>query len=137
MFKIRRALYCQLAGLAIAVVLVSVLSRFFPVVDFVDVLQERVMGWGPWGAIDYPLLFAVCNILLLPGGVLAVGGGFFFGLGWGFLVVFAGNIIGAAISFALSRWVTGQWVRQKVSQSPTLRALEPAVQREGWKIVLC
>ncbi len=136
MFKIRRAIYCQLAGLAITVVLVSVLSRFFPVVDFVDVLQERVMGWGPWGAIYYPLLFAVCNILLLPGGVLAVGGGFFFGLWWGFLVVFVGNIVGAATSFAMSRWVAGQWFRRKLSQDPALRALEPAVQRESWKIVL-
>ena len=136
MFEIRRAIYWQLAGLAIAVALVSMLSGFFPVADFVEALQERVMRWGALGAICYPLLFAVCNILLLPGGVLAVGGGFFFGLWWGFLVVFAGNIIGAAISFALSRWVTGQWFRQKLSQNPTLRALEPAVQRESWKIVL-
>src|SRR5207249_9952898 len=136
MFKIRRAIYCQLAGLAIAVVLVSVLSRFFPVVDFVDVLQERVMGWGPWGAIYYPLLFAVCNILLLPGGVLAVGGGFFFGLWWGFLVVFVGNILAAAISFALSRWIAGRWFPRKLSQNPTLVALEPAVARESWKIFL-
>ena len=136
MFEIRRAIYWQLAGLAIAVALVSMLSGFFPVVDLVEALQERVMRWGALGAICYPLLFAVCNILLLPGGVLAVGGGFFFGLWWGFLVVFAGNIIGAAISFALSRWVTGQWFRQKLSQNPTLRALEPVVQRESWKIVL-
>ncbi len=136
MFEIRRAIYWQLAGLAIAVALVSMLSGFFPVADFVEALQERVMRWGALGAICYPLLFAVCNILLLPGGVLAVVGGFFFGLWWGFLVVFAGNIIGAAISFALSRWVTGQWFRQKLSQNPTLRALEPAVQRESWKIVL-
>src|SRR5437016_1496018 len=136
MLEIRRAIYWQLAGLAIAVALVSMLSGFFPVVDFVEALQERVMRWGPWGAIYYPLLFAVCNILLLPGGVLAVGGGFFFGLWWGFLVVFAGNIVGAVISFALSRWVAGQWFRRKLSQDPALRALEPAVQRESWKIVL-
>src|SRR5437773_225641 len=136
MFKIRRAIYCQLAGLAIAVVLVSVLSRFFPVVDFVDVLQERVMGWGPWGAIYYPLLFAVCNILLLPGGVLAVGGGFFFGLWWGFLVVFVGNGVATAISFALSRRVAAQPLRRKLSHNPTLRALEPAIERESWKIIL-
>src|SRR5438067_6414534 len=136
MFEIRRAIYWQLAGLAIAVALVSMVSGFFPVVDFVEALQERVMRWGALSAICYPLLFAVCNILLLPGGVLAVGGGFFFGLWWGFLVVFAGNIIGAAISFALSRWVTRQWFRQRLSQNPTLRALEPAVQRESWKIVL-
>src|SRR5437870_9526694 len=136
MFEIRRAIYWQLAGLAIAVALVSMLSGFFPVVDLVEALQERVMRWGALSAICYPLLFAVCNILLLPGGVLAVGGGFFFGLWWGFLVVFAGNIVGAVISFALSRWVAGQWFRRKLSQDPALRALEPAVQRESWKIVL-
>src|SRR5438094_2491733 len=136
MFEIRRAIYWQLAGLAIAVALVSMVSGFFPVVDFVEALQERVMRWGALSAICYPLLFAVCNILLLPGGVLAVGGGFFFGLWWGFLVVFAGNIIGASISFALSRWVTRQWFRQRLSRNPTLRALEPAVERESWKIIL-
>ena len=136
MFKIRHAIYWQLAGLAVAVALVSVLSRFFPVVDFVEALQERVMRWGALGAICYPFLFAVCNILLLPGGVLAVGGGFFFGLWWGFLVVFAGNVLAAAISFALTRWTAARWFRRKLSQNPALRALEPAVERESWKIVL-
>jgi len=134
-FKIRHAIYWQLAGLAVAVALVSVLSRFFPVVDFVEALQERVMRWGALGAICYPFLFAVCNILLLPGGVLAVGGGFFFGLWWGFLVVFAGNVLAAAISFALTRWTAARWFRRKLSQNPALRALEPAVERESWKIV--
>src|SRR5467141_1215341 len=136
MFKIRSAIYWQLAGLAVAVALISVLSPFFPVADFIEALQERVMQWGAWGAICYPLLFAVCNILLLPGGVLAVGGGFFFGLWWGFLVVFAGNIIGAAISFALSRWVARRWFRRRLSQNATLRALERALERESWNIIL-
>jgi len=100
MFEIRRAIYWQLAGLAIAVALVSMLSGFFPVVDFVEALQERVMRWGALGAICYPLLFAVCNILLLPGGVLAVGGGFFFGLWWGFLVVVGDRAMVSAKAFA-------------------------------------
>jgi len=120
----------------IAVALISVLSRFFPIVDFVEVLQQRVMGWGAWGAVCYPLLFAVCNILLLPGGVLAVGGGFFFGLWWGFLIVFVGNGVATAISFALSRRVAAQPLRRKLSHNPTLRALEPAIERESWKIIL-
>src|SRR6266852_6472867 len=136
MFEIRRAIYWQLAGLAIAVALVSMLSGFFPAVDFVEALQERVMRWGALGVICYPLLFAVCNILLLPGGVLAVGGGFFFGLWWGFLIVFAGNIVATAISFSLSRFVARRWFRRKLSANPTLRALGPAVERESWKIIL-
>src|SRR6266446_9652856 len=136
MFKIRSAIYWQLAGLAVAVALISVLSPFFPVADFIEALQERVMQWGAWGAICYPLLFAVCNILLLPGGVLAVGGGFFFGLWWGFLIVFIGNGVATAISFALSRWIARRWFQQKLSRNPTLRALGPAVERESWKIIL-
>jgi len=134
--KVRRAIYCQLGALVIAVALISVLSRFFPIVDFVEALQQRVMGWGAWGAVCYPLLFAVCNILLLPGGVLAVGGGFFFGLWWGFLIVFVGNGVATAISFALSRRVAAQLLRRKLSHNPTLRALEPAIERESWKIIL-
>ena len=58
--------------LVIAVALISALSRVFPIVDFVEAAQAHVMDWGAWGAICYPLLFAACNILLLPGGVLAL-----------------------------------------------------------------
>jgi len=136
MFKVRRAIYLQLGGLILAVLLLSVLSRFFPIVDLVEAVQARVMGWGAWAAVCYPLLFAACNILLLPGGVLAVGGGFFFGLWWGFLIVFAGNVIGAAISFAFSRWIAGRWFRQTLSRTPTLGALEAALERESWKIIV-
>jgi uncharacterized membrane protein YdjX (TVP38/TMEM64 family) len=136
MSQVRCAICWQLGALLVAIALIALLSRFFPVVDFVEALQGRVISWGPWGAICYPLLFAACNILLLPGGVLAVGGGFFFGLWWGLLIVFAGNLIGAALSFVFSRWVARQWFQRKLSQNPTFRALEPAVERESWKIIL-
>jgi uncharacterized membrane protein YdjX (TVP38/TMEM64 family) len=135
MLKVRRSLYWQAASLVIAVVLVFALSRFFPVVDSVDALQRRVMSLGAWAAVCYPLLFAACNILLLPGGILAVGAGFFFGLWWGFLIVFAGNLIATAVSFTLSRSIAGRWFRQKLSDNPTLRGLGPVVERESWKII--
>jgi len=132
----RRVILWQIAAVVAAIALAVALSRFFPVVGFVEALQERVMSWGAWAGICYPLLFAACNILLLPGGVLAVGGGFFFGLWWGFLIVVAGNIVSTAISFSLSRFVARRWFRRKLSANPTLRALGPAVERESWKIIL-
>jgi uncharacterized membrane protein YdjX (TVP38/TMEM64 family) len=134
--SVRRVIFWQGAAVVAAIVLAVTLSRFFPVVSFVEALQERVMSWGAWAGICYPLLFAACNILLLPGGILAVGGGFFFGLWWGFLIVFAGNIVSTAISFALSRFVARRWFQRKLSANPTLRALGPAVERESWKIIL-
>src|SRR5437667_7197285 len=136
MSKISCAICYQVGALVLAIALAIALSRFFPVVNFIEALQQRVMSWGAWAAVCYPLLFALCNILLLPGGVLAVGGGFFFGLWWGFLIVFVGNVAATAVSFALSRWVATRWFRRKLSQGSALLALEPAVKREGWKIIL-
>jgi uncharacterized membrane protein YdjX (TVP38/TMEM64 family) len=75
MSKARRALFLQLAGLLLAVALFFVISRFLPVVDLIAGVQQRVMHWGAWSAVCYPLLFALCNVLLLPGGIFSVGGG--------------------------------------------------------------
>src|SRR5947209_15706537 len=134
--KVSRAICWQVGALVIAIVVAIVLSRFVPIVSFIEASQQHVMSWGAWGAVCYPLLFAACNILLLPGGILAVGGGFFFGLWWGFFIVLVGNLVATAISFALSRWIARRWFQQKLSRNPTLRALEPAVERESWKIIL-
>src|SRR6476660_837796 len=136
MSKIRCAICYQIGALVLAIALAIALSRFVPVVNFVEVLQQQVMSWGAWAAVCYPLLFALCNILLLPGGILAVGGGFFFGLWWGFLIVFAGNVVATGISFALSRSIARRWFERKLSANPTVRALGPAVERESWKIIL-
>jgi uncharacterized membrane protein YdjX (TVP38/TMEM64 family) len=134
--KVSRAICWQVGALVIAIALAIVLSRFLPVVSFIETSQRRMVSWGVWGAVCYPLLFAACNILLLPGGILAVGGGFFFGLWWGFLIVLVGNLIATAISFALSRWIARRWFQQRFSGNRTLRALAPAVERESWKIIL-
>ena len=136
MLRTRRAFYLQVAGFLVTAALLTLLSRFFPIVDLVAALQQRVMHWGVWSAVCYPLLFAVSNLLLLPGGILNIGGGFFFGLWWGFAIVLVGNAVGAAGAFALSRWFAQPWFRRKLSQHKSLRVLEPAVEQEGWKIIL-
>jgi uncharacterized membrane protein YdjX (TVP38/TMEM64 family) len=136
MLEVRRAVFVQVAGLLIVAVGVFVLSRFVPVADLLANIQGRVMNLGAWSAICYPLLYACCNVLLLPGGVLSIGGGFFFGLWWGFLIILVGNVAGAAISFFISRWIGQRWLRRRLMRNATLEALEPAVQREGWKIIL-
>ena len=114
MLQVRRAIIFQLSGLIIVAALFFYLSRVFPVVEILAAVQQQVMRWGVWSAICYPLLYACCNVLLLPGGVLSVGAGFFFGLWWGFLIALVGNVGGAAISFFISRWIGRQWLRRKL-----------------------
>ncbi len=136
MSKVSRAVYVQVGGLVFVGGLFFLASRFFPIADWVAQVQQKVMHLGAWSAICYPLLYAGCNVLLLPGGLLSIGGGFFFGLWWGFLIVLIGNVGGAAISFVISRWLGRRWLRRKLMRNATLEALEPAVEREGWKIIL-
>ena len=136
MVPVRRAVFVQVAGLVIVGLALFFLSRIFPLADLLASVQERVMHWGAWSAVCYPLLYACCNVLLLPGGFLSIGGGFFFGLWWGFLITLVGNVGGAAISFFISRWLGRRWLRRRLMRNSTLEALEPAVEREGWKIIL-
>src|SRR5438128_10485285 len=102
MLEARRAVYLQVATFVIVIVALLLLSRFFPVVDVVAALQRRVSGLGALSAAWCPLLFAGCNILLLPGGILTVAAGFCFALWWGLCIVLIGTGIGAAISCGLS-----------------------------------
>ena len=44
-------------------------------------------------------------------------------------------MIASAAAFGISRSVAHQWLRKKFLESRTFRALEPAVEREGWKII--
>lgn len=136
MLKIGRALSLQIGGWIIGLALLFWLSRVYPLADYLSAIQQRVMHWGAWSAICYPLLYACCNVLLLPAGVLSVGGGFFFGLWWGFFIVLAGNVIGAAISFFLSRSLGVRWLTRGLLPSETFGAFGPAIEREGWKIIL-
>lgn len=138
MLESRRAFSVQLMGLALVIIVIALLSHFIPVIPFVAELQRRVTGMGRSGAVLYPLLFAACNVLLLPGGILSVGAGFFFGLWWGFFIVLLGNSIGAAVSFALSHWFGARYLSGRLSHNPMLQVLDKAVARDAWKIIfLC
>ena len=136
MLETRRAFYFQLATIALVLVGLSLLSRFVDVLGLVLRAQQAVMKWGDWSGVCYPFLFALCNLLLLPGGILCVGSGFLFGLWWGFFIVLVGNGISAALSFALSRWLLHGSIRRRFANNRLLHFLEPIVERDGWKIIV-
>jgi len=134
--KTKRVVWFQLLASLGGIALMVALWHFFPVPEILALIQQRVMGWGVWSAICYPILYACCNVLLLPGGILSIGSGFFFGLWWGFLIALIGNVAGAAISFLIGRTIGRRWLQRRLERSKSLHALEPAVEREGWKLIL-
>ena len=135
MLKITRAVIFQILGILLLGAFIVWASRHFPVVEMITRAQKKVGQMEWWGAVLYPLLLAVCNMLLLPGGVLAVGSGLFFGLWWGFILILVGNVGGAAVSFWISRKLGREWVRKKIFRHRKWMALDEAISREGWKII--
>jgi uncharacterized membrane protein YdjX (TVP38/TMEM64 family) len=134
--KANRVVWLQLFAVLGVIGIIVALWNIFPLPELLETIQRRVMRWGVWSAICYPILYACCNVLLLPGGVLSIGGGFFFGLWWGFLIVLIGNVTGAAISFFIGRTIGRRWLERRLEKSRRLHALEPAMEREGWKLIL-
>ncbi len=135
MLKVTRAVAAQLIGILLAAIVIVWVARHFPVVEMIAQAQHKVGQMKWWSAVLYPLLVAACNILLLPGGVLTLGAGLFFGLWWGFLLVLLGNVIGAATAFWISRKLGRQWVQRKIFRHRKWMVLDEAIAREGWKII--
>ncbi len=122
-------LLCFLGAIAVVIAQLDLL-------DSARDFQRQVESMGAWSAIVYPLIYAACNILLLPGGLLGVGAGFFFGLWWGFLIILCGNLLAAAVAFLLARTIARRWIEKLASRRPKLAALDHAITRQGAKIVI-
>ncbi|MBM4029379.1 MAG: TVP38/TMEM64 family protein [Planctomycetes bacterium] len=121
-------------GLLIVAVLVLVLH--LPVGDWLERALDWVRQLGPWGPLVLTVLYVVTGVLLLPGSPLTVGVGFLYGVPLGFLIVWIGNTLGACAAFLVGRTMARGWVARRVAGSATFRAIDHAVARHGFKIVL-
>lgn len=126
----------QWGGLVLALIALFIASTKYPIVNWIGDAREYVQQLGFWSGLVYPITYALCNLLLLPGGILSMGGGFFFGLWWGFFLVLAGNLLGAASAFVIARKVGRQRIDRLLSNNRRLRILDGAIARHGWKIVV-
>ncbi len=135
MSKISRAAAAQAVGIALVLAVTTWLAGHFGLVDVLGRMQQRLGAMEWWGALLYPLLVAACNLLLLPGSVLTLGSGFFFGLWWGTFLVLCGNVLGAAVAFGIGRLLGRTWVEEHILRKDKWARLDDAISREGWKII--
>lgn len=117
------------------VALVVLMARSETFLGSVDQLQGTVQGWGALNVIIYPLLVMLATVSFLPGGILSLGGGFFFGLWWGTLLVLAGNLLGAAVAFYVGHKLGRRFVRRRILRNPRWAALDGAIGKHGPRII--
>jgi uncharacterized membrane protein YdjX (TVP38/TMEM64 family) len=95
-----------------------------------------ISGLGPLGYLLFVFLYILACIAFLPGVILTLGAGFIFGVVKGTIAVSVGSILGATCAFLVGRYLARDWVAQRIAGSARFQAVDEAVGREGWKIVL-
>ncbi len=135
MTKANRALVVHLATLLLSIAALIALARFFPLAEKIAALQAELATKPLLGAILHPLLFALCNILLLPGGILAMGGGLFFGVWKGWLLNLVGSVLSAWVAILIARHCARGFIERKFLTQPQWASLDAAIARDGWRVV--
>ncbi len=104
-----------------------------------DILRDSlswVQGLGPIAPIGFILIYNLATVLFVPGLILTLGGGVLFGLGLGTVYVFIAATLGATIAFLVGRNFARDWVTDKMVSYPKFGAIDAAVAKNGFKIVL-
>jgi uncharacterized membrane protein YdjX (TVP38/TMEM64 family) len=97
---------------------------------------EWVNGLGAMGAIGFIAIYIAATIAFLPGAILTLGAGVIFGVALGSVYVFLGATIGSIAAFLIGRYLVRDWVTQKIAGNAKFQALDTAMSRSGFKIVL-
>ncbi|WP_419936342.1 VTT domain-containing protein [Candidatus Palauibacter sp.] len=98
-------------------------------------LRETAAALGWLGPFFYGLVYALLALLFVPGSALTIAAGLTFGLGLGALTVFVAANVAAALSFLIARYVLRDRVEKLLAGRPALRAIDRAVETQGWRIV--
>jgi uncharacterized membrane protein YdjX (TVP38/TMEM64 family) len=102
-----------------------------------DAATRLVTAHGQYGwiaAAALQIIVAMCGIL--PASMGALGAGMMFGTVRGFLLCGPATMAGAWLAFLLSRSLFRPFIIRAVSHHPRMGALDEAVGRDGWRLVL-
>ncbi len=127
-FKILRIICLAIASIAAA--------YYFNLQQLLYSALLWVKTLGYLAPIAFIGIYNLATILLIPGSILTIGGGVIFGLVWGSIYVLIAATLGATQAFLIGRYLSRDWVSQKLQKYPKFKAIESAVAKEGLKIVL-
>lgn len=125
--------------LLIGLVIVALVMIAITQSNLHQLLQEALQwtkGLGAAGAIAFMGIYILATVLLIPGSVLTLGAGAVFGIGLGTVYVFIGALIGATCAFVIGRYVARDWVSSRIEGNDRFRAIDTAVAKAGFKVVL-
>jgi uncharacterized membrane protein YdjX (TVP38/TMEM64 family) len=140
--RLRLALALSLAAVLTTVVLLTLspATRAWVAAHWETFLTATTQ-LGGWGPVAIGAAFIPVSLFFLPGSPVTLFGGFAFGGTAGGLIqvtcaVSVGSTLGATLAFLVGRTLAREWIEKRISGSTRFRAIDAAVARQGFKIVL-
>lgn len=97
---------------------------------------DWIAGLGALAPVAFVAIYILACVLFLPGSILTIGAGVIFGVVRGSIYASIAATLGATAAFLVGRYFARDWVAARLEGYPKFKAIDQAVGREGWKIVL-
>lgn len=121
-------------GLLLLAVVIAVWT--LPLAEWLDAASGWI-GANPWlGRAVFVGGFALGSVMMVPGSVLTMSGGYLFGLLGGVPLVSLGVVLGAAGAYLVARYLARDWVAAQVAGNERLAALDHALAERSFLVVV-
>lgn len=111
-----------------------VAARRLPLADMIEQVRNRVVDLGTLGHVAFGAGYVVAALLFIPGSLLTLAAGAFFGL-VGVITVSLASTTAAALAFLIARYLAREKVAEAARRHPRFGAVDRAIAEGGWRIV--
>jgi len=133
---VSRAGWLKSAIIVAVVTLVVILAWRLPVSHWIVSLADQLRGMGATGVALFIVVYVLAVVALLPGSLFGLAAGFAYGPVGGLLVASPASVLGATVAFLLGRTTLRDWIRKQTARSPKARALDKAIGKNSFKLIL-
>ncbi|GAA0091931.1 TVP38/TMEM64 family protein [Paraclostridium bifermentans] len=132
-YKFSKFLKVLLSGIIIFVI-GSIIYKILNMDIGPNDIQKYVTSFGKLAPLVYIIMFALVPLTLFPDSILAIGGGIIFGLYKGYIYTLVGALIGASLSFYISRKLGRNFVKKITKEK--LDYIEEMINTKGFFVIL-
>jgi uncharacterized membrane protein YdjX (TVP38/TMEM64 family) len=106
-------------------------------------MREPLLEIARWAKsspeLAWPLflvIFVMAVVMMIPGWIFMIIGGYLFGAVAGGLLVFAANLAGSLVAFYVAKTYARRWVKSRIDHSPRFNGFDAAVSKNGFHSVM-
>jgi uncharacterized membrane protein YdjX (TVP38/TMEM64 family) len=122
-------------GLGVLLTTIWLAWQLLPLSEWLHAFISWMDSLGPWAVVIFGAAYVLGTVLLAPGSAMSIAAGLAFG-GWAIPLVLVAATTGASLAFLIARHLARDTVARLIEERPKLKAVDNAVDEEGWKVVV-